>query len=170
MTSEEINLEPFTDKDFAMLISWIESERDLIQFAGPIFKFPLTNEQLSEYLADKNRYPFKITYKKDDVIIGHCEAYRIDNETIRLSRILIGNKTYRGRGLGRLATYKLINWCMDTFKPKIIDLNVYDFNAVAIKCYESLGFVKSGEIKITNFGNETWKSERMILETDKLNK
>ncbi len=60
---QEIFLHEFTHKDFENLISWVNNEKELIQFAGPIFSFPLTKEQLNDYLKDPNRYPFKIVLK-----------------------------------------------------------------------------------------------------------
>ena len=45
-----IRLEPFTNNDFLRLINWMCSERELVQFAGPIFSYPLTENQLAEYL------------------------------------------------------------------------------------------------------------------------
>jgi len=48
-----IKLEPFTSKDFLRLINWMDSERELVQFAGPIFSYPLTENQLTEYILIK---------------------------------------------------------------------------------------------------------------------
>ncbi len=48
----------FEQEVYANLISWIHSEEDLMQFAGPAFSFPLTNEQLASSLSDKNRFAF----------------------------------------------------------------------------------------------------------------
>ncbi len=48
-------------------------------------------------------------------------------------------------------------------KESSIDLNVYDFNIVAISCYEKLGFLKTQEIQLTEFKGEIWKSIRMNL-------
>lgn len=165
----EIKLQQFTDKDFDNLISWIDNENELIQFAGPIFKFPLTIEQLNDYLKDPNRHPFKIFIDSTNLAIGHCEAYKTSNDTVRLCRIIIGNKSYRGKGLGYKATQKLIKWCIDNLNPKRIDLNVYDFNTAAIKCYEKIGFKKTIDTKITTFKKQNWTSIRMSLDVKKQN-
>lgn len=161
---QEIFLHEFTDKDFETLISWVDNEKELIQFAGPIFNFPLTKEQLNDYLKDPNRYPFKIVLKSSNLAIGHCEAYKTSYDNVRLCRIIIGNKNYRGQGLGYEATLKLIKWCIDNLKPRTIDLNVYDFNTAAIKCYEKLGFKKTNEEKITEFCSEKWTAIRMTFQ------
>jgi RimJ/RimL family protein N-acetyltransferase len=160
----EIILQQFTDQDFENFISWVDNQNELIQFAGPIFQFPLTIEQLNDYLIDPNRHPFKIVLSSSNLAIGHCEAYRISNDSVRLCRILIGNKSYRGQGLGYKATQRLIEWCVNNLKPKTIDLNVYDFNTTAIKCYEKIGFNKTIDTKKTINKGEIWTSIRMILD------
>lgn len=160
--TETIKLEKFTRDDFKNLISWIDNEKELVQFAGPIFTFPLTVEQLNDYLNDTHRYPFKIVLTDSNTTIGHCEAYQTDIDNVRLCRIIIGDKNYRGKGLGYAATAMLVNWCIDNLNIKTIDLNVYEFNSPAIKCYEKLGFQKTNEKKITELKSETWVSIRMI--------
>ena len=54
-----IRLKPFTARDFLRLINWMDSERELVQFAGPTFSFPLTEKQLSEYCSNKDIVPKK---------------------------------------------------------------------------------------------------------------
>ena len=95
-----IKLEPFTENDFENLISWITSERELVQFAGPIFSYPLTKNQLNDYLTKEDLIPKKIVDIESGEVIGHCELNFL-NEFPRLARILIGNKKYRGKGLGK---------------------------------------------------------------------
>jgi len=53
-----IKLEQFDETDFDRLISWVDSEEFMLQFAGPIFTFPLTIDQLESYISDKNRFAF----------------------------------------------------------------------------------------------------------------
>lgn len=163
LTCKEITLEYFTSQDIDRLIAWINNEKELIQFAGPIFQFPLTREQLENYLKDRNRTAFKIIHNESGNVIGHCEAYAINTNTVRLCRILLGDKTYRGKGLGLTATSELVKWCLKSLKAKNIDLNVYDFNTVAINCYKKLGFEETQEIQETKYKGETWKSIRMRL-------
>ena len=46
-----LKLEPFTTNDFSRLIGWIDTERELIQFAGDLFTYPLSENQLHAYLS-----------------------------------------------------------------------------------------------------------------------
>lgn len=163
MARKEISLEFFTAQDIDRLISWVSNERDLLQFAGPIFQFPLTREQLEDYLNDKNRYVFNIVQNPTNKVIGHCEAFTTDKNSVKLCRILIADQSYRGKGFGFSATRELMEWCFTNLKVKSFELNVYDFNIAAIKCYEKLGFLKTQEVQIMEFKGEIWKSVRMIL-------
>ena len=66
-----ITLQAFTPDDFECLKSWIDSEATLMQFAGPIFRYPLTDEQLHTYLAEPQRRAFKALYHQQ--VIGQAE-------------------------------------------------------------------------------------------------
>lgn len=162
MSQDTLRLEPFTEHDFAILIGWISNERDLLQFAGPVFEFPLNGEQLKVYVTDKKRYPFKIVFNQNNEVIGHCEAYKADEETIRICRIIIGKQAWRGKGLGYEAVAQLMQWCMEYHHPKTIELNVFDFNIAAIRCYEKLGFELTDEKKTSHLNNEVWTAVKMV--------
>ena len=45
-----IELKPFTENDFEIFKAWAANAEELFQFAGPVFSFPLTDEQLRNYL------------------------------------------------------------------------------------------------------------------------
>ena len=66
-----ISLENFSENDFEKLISWIKSEEELIQFAGSIFNFPLTKEQLEKYIKIPEVNAYKLIY--NNIHIGHAE-------------------------------------------------------------------------------------------------
>ncbi len=157
-----ITLEPFSEEDFIRLISWVENEEDLIQFAGSIFMYPLTQEQLDKYIKENNRKVFRIRSIATDEIIGHCEL-NYQEETPKLSRILIGPKAERSKGLGKYIVQEMIRRIMSDPEVNAVGLNVFDWNAGAIKCYERQGFViQANKDKIMNVGNKTWRSVYML--------
>ena len=161
---QDIRLEKFSETDFDTLISWVKDEKELIQFAGPIFSFPLTKEQLHNYLADTKRHAFKIIHNDTNTTIGHCEAYKTDKQNSRLCRILIGDKNFRGKGYGTLLTRILTKWTFDNLQANFVDLNVYDFNTFAIKSYESVGFkITAINEMTTQVNNENWTSYKMTV-------
>nr|WKN37582.1 GNAT family N-acetyltransferase [Tunicatimonas sp. TK19036] len=135
-----IALQKFTPVNFARLKSWVASEALLIQFAGPIFHYPLTDEQLLAYLANPNRHPFTVMYHGRP--IGHAEVTLLENNSARLCRILIGETENRGKGLGEQIIRALVALCWNHFHVQEIELNVYEWNTGAIRCYEKAGFAK----------------------------
>ncbi len=50
-----VELQYFERSDFQQLINWIDSPEFLLQWGGPNFSFPLTEEQLENYLIDANK-------------------------------------------------------------------------------------------------------------------
>ena len=50
-----IKFEYFEEKDFDLLINWINSPELLVKWAGTDFNYPLDEEQLKEYIKDTNK-------------------------------------------------------------------------------------------------------------------
>ena len=164
MDNQDIRLEPFCETDFDTLISWVTNEKELVQFAGPVFTFPLTKEQLYHYLTDTKRYAFKVIHTDSNLVIGHCEVYMMNEQSSKLCRILIGDKSFRGKGYGTLLTQLLTEWTFDNMQVNFVDLNVYDFNTYAIRAYENAGFKKTAiNEATTRVSNEHWTSYKMTV-------
>ncbi len=158
-----IKLEPFTRLDFNRLISWIDSEEDLIQFAGPALTFPLTEDQLYKYLENQNTNAYKIVELSSQKVIGHCEIY-LSETSAKLCRILIGDKSFRGKGFGFDAVNLMLYKCFNEFNYSLVELNVYDWNIGAIKCYEKAGFVVNPKkSKTIEVNNKIWTSINMFI-------
>ena len=134
-----IELRPFTENDFTTFKSWIHNEEELFQFAGPIFTYPLTDEQLSDYIKLTDKRPLKVVLKSTNETIGHCEL-NFENGNNRLSRILVGNKEFRGKKIGEQIVSKMVDLLFKDPEINEIDLNTFDWNKGAIKCYEKVGF------------------------------
>jgi RimJ/RimL family protein N-acetyltransferase len=159
-----INLEKFVRQDYDTLISWIDSKEMLMQFAGPGFTFPLTTEQLDMSLSDQKRFAFKVTETQSKSMVGYGEIY-LKETTVFLGRIIIGEKKLRGQGIGLLIVNQLTAYALKNFPITNIELNVFDWNISAIKCYEKAGFVINPyRISERKVNGETWTVLRMVLE------
>ena len=166
-----IKLEPFTQNDFTRLISWIDSEELLFQFAGLIFKFPLTSEQLENYLKDKNRQAFKVIEQENDTTIGHAEIYFTDKSNAKLCRILIGDSEFLEKRLCNKITNKLLDIAFSTAGINSVELNVFEWNLSAIKCYKSVGFkTEKRKSNITEVNGKFWKLKNMKISKEEWNK
>ena len=134
-----IKLSKLTSSDFETFKSWINSEEELFQFAGTMFTYPLTDDQLTKYINDPQRKAFKAIQEPSQEIIGHVEL-NLENKTPRLSRLIIGNKAYRGKKYGKKIILKLLEMAFIKYDTPFVDVNVYDWNITAMKSYQSVGF------------------------------
>ncbi|MBV8328263.1 GNAT family protein [Chryseobacterium sp.] len=158
-----IELLPFTIDDAKELISNIRDYRILLQFAGPAYHFPLTEEQLQADISDGNRTLFKIIDQENKNTIGHAQLFLKEN-TFLLGRILIWDENNRGKGYGKKVVQKLLEYGFSRFDKEIAELNVYDWNGGAIKCYKKVGFTIDPEVKSeVRIEEETWLSINMKI-------
>ena len=157
-----LKLEPFTQDDFSKLIGWIDTKRELVQFAGDLFTYPLSEDQLHAYLSQEKLVAKKIIHIESGEVIGHCELNFL-NEYPRLSRILIGNKQNRGLGYGA----KIIRLMIDAIQKEIpsgqVELRVFGYNTNAIKLYEKEGFViqEKQTLQFQYTDDESWTNYYM---------
>lgn len=159
-----IHLENFAEQDFGRLIEWVDSEESLVQFAGPIFSYPLTPAQLSIYLQDPNRKAFKVRDNESGKIIGHAELYLTSEDSVKICRVLIGEENFRGKGLGRQIVRSLIDKAFQYTSVRRIELNVYDWNKQAIQCYLQEGFqIQDSPANTIQVKGKVWYSLKMTL-------
>jgi RimJ/RimL family protein N-acetyltransferase len=134
-----------------------------MQFAGPEFIFPLTEEQIEKSLSDKNRIAFRVLNRNTDFTIGHCEIY-FKEDFANLGRILIMDESQRGKGIGEQIVRLLLEFISENSPQKRVELNVFDFNIGAVKCYEKVGFVVNPDKKfVREMDDETWTALNMVL-------
>ena len=139
-----IRLEKFGKHDYPNLIRWIDSEEVLVQIAGRQMSFPVTEEQLNLSQADKNRNAFSIIDIETGKSIGHCELYLLENSA-KIDRLIIGDSSMKGKGLCGQIIKLLLDYGFNNLNQSTIELNVFDWNKVAIRCYEKSGFRKNPE-------------------------
>ncbi|MBG9546288.1 GNAT family N-acetyltransferase [Cytobacillus firmus] len=163
-----LKLEPFTEKDFDLLISWISTPELMVQWSGAHFKFPLDHEQLAKYIRSGNLetssdYICKVI--ANDEIIGHISLGRVDrvNESARIGKVFI-HPAARGKGYASEMIHQILNLAFQELKLNRVSLGVFDFNLPAIKIYEQAGFQKEGLLRQTNkVKNDYWSLIEMSI-------
>lgn len=159
-----IKLKSFKIKDWKYIEKWIPNESELIQFAGSIFSFPIDQNQVRNYLADSNRTVFRVEADNGQTV-GIAEISMQTNTVAKLARILIGEKSMRGKGVGTTLIKKLNEYAFYNLKAKSVILNVYSWNVGAIKCYEKVGFLRTSKpITYEQVGNEKWETMEMEIQ------
>ncbi len=156
-----IVLKPFELADLSQLNQWIKDERQLLQFAGDYFTFPLNYQQIRKYLFDGNRFAFQVIHQGNP--IGHAEIYKENSRQARLCRMLISD-LIRGKGLGKEIVKMLLYKCFSELVTESVHLHVFDWNIAAIKCYEKCGFqITPYQTTIIHLQNEIWKTIHMTI-------
>jgi RimJ/RimL family protein N-acetyltransferase len=159
-----IHLESFSGKDFGLLKTWAANQEELSQFAGTRFVYPLTDEQLLDYLNDPFVHAYKILDDESNNAIGHGEIYIAEDRIPKLCRIIIGDKSFRGKGLGIIIVNELLKLAFKITDSETAELNVYDWNTSAFKCYRNCGFIVNPQKQKTVFVNgKEWVSINMVI-------
>jgi len=162
-TLKMIRLEKFDQACYNTLISWIDSAEALMQFAGPGFTFPLTGSQLDRSLSDPNRFAFSVVDRNNEKPVGHAEIY-LTSESAYLGKILIGDPNERGKGLGKQIVSSLLDHAFGVLAQNEVQLNVFDWNLAAIKCYEKAGFRFNPDKKLERMVNgQVWIALSMTI-------
>lgn len=170
-----IKLEKFEISDVQTLASWIPDKEFLLQWGGPAYTFPLTDEQLRAEIGLMSSEPPKslmFTAKIVDTneVVGHIQLLGIDlvNMSARIGRVLVGNKNLRNKGIGVKMVNEILHIAFETLKLHRVDLGVFDFNKSAIACYEKAGFKIEGTLRdFRKINDEYWSLINMsILEEE----
>jgi len=144
-----VRLASFTRADFPRLLAWAVSPEFLMQWAGPLFRWPLDEAQLEAYLAPTHLDPPpRIIWRAEDlsgVPVGHLELNMIDRDhrSAVLARVLV-EPARRGQGFGRAMIAPALDVAFGDLRLHRVELRVFDFNVSALRCYDSLGFVREG--------------------------
>lgn len=143
-----IRLEKFTEDDFEQFISWMDTEKFMYQFGGASFTFPVTVEQLNNYIVDTAHRIYRVVDATTDRVIGHASIshHNVKNRSARLCRILIDTEN-RSKGYGQQLIQALLKICFEEMELHRVDLGVMEFNKAAIRCYQSCGFKIEGTMR-----------------------
>ena len=98
-------------------------------------------EWIRKVLVRTNEMRFAICLTETNEYIGNVQLTDINSYQAQF-HIFIGNKQYWGKGIGAIATRKMINYGFDELKLQSVYLFVNEENVPAIKAYEKAGFRK----------------------------
>lgn len=160
-----IRLVPFNESDFGQLISWVDSKELLVTIAGTDFTFPLTSSQLLTYLQEEKSRSFNVVDAFKNKTIGHAEILLKEDGLCKIDKLLIGDKSNRGRGIGQAIINSLLRYSFENLEATRVELNVFDWNVGGIKCYEKCGFVRNlGKAQVFEMDGNTWTAFNMTID------
>ncbi|MES2504356.1 MAG: GNAT family N-acetyltransferase [Myxococcota bacterium] len=144
----EINLRFLEKKDDQKVQKWLQDPYVLnltFVISGPERRaiLPFDQKMMDQYihalLVDKTRKTFAIEVDREHV--GNVGLKEINLETKRAELFIeIGEEKYRGLGVGKAAMAILLDHAAYALGLVEICLEVLEFNHVALKLYQQLGF------------------------------
>ena len=134
----QLRLVEFQPGHFEQLINWIPDEDFLLLWGGPLYRWPLTVEQLQRHLAADDVTPLLLL--DGEQAVGFCELIRESSAQYRLCRVLIGSPSSRGRGLGKRLLELVLDYARREFSASRFSLHVFADNHAAIRCYQAFQF------------------------------
>ncbi|MCC7206041.1 MAG: GNAT family N-acetyltransferase [Anaerolineae bacterium] len=159
-----IILTPFQRSDFDRLISWIGSKALLATIAGTEWTYPLTAGQLEIYLNNPRSHSFNIVDEEQNTTVGHAEIFLNDDGTCKIDKVIIGDPAHRGKGLCQQAMKALLAFAFTRLPVHTAELNVFDWNSTAIRCYEKVGFtVNPTKTQTFDVDDQKWIAWNMSI-------
>lgn len=143
----EIYLRPLQKGD--AYTSWLwRNDPDVWTYTGSKPDRYITKEIEYEWicraLSDGNSKRYAICQSDDHEHIGNIQLTDINNNKAQL-HIFIGNKNYWGKGIGTLATKKILDIAFYEMLLNEVYLSVNSKNRAAISCYIKNGFLTQDE-------------------------
>ena len=158
-----ITLTSFQREDFDRLIRWIDNPELLITIAGYVWSYPLTVDQLQQYLDDAKSYSFNIVETPQDIVVGHAEIILANDGTCKIDKLFV-DPSHRGKGFCPKVINRLLTYAFDSLPVHTVELNVFDWNTAGVRCYERSGFSFNPEKKqLFPLGDETWTALNMSI-------
>lgn len=157
MEKPDIYLREITKDDTSLILKWRNSEFVKNNF---VIREQFTEEGQKKWMDDVIAKGKAVQYiiLNDNLPIG--SVYIRDIDHIHKNGefgIFIGEKEALGKGLGFLATKKILKIAFERLHLHRVYLRVFPDNISAIKSYEKAGFVKEGLLKDTVFVDGEFK-------------
>ncbi len=162
-----IRLEPMTADDLGILQAWVHTPQLLTAWCGRTFEYPLTRPQLEAFLDSAGGDPpEKTAWKAVDghnSVLGFAAVLQFDRQAGMASLgLVLVDPERRGEGLAGVMLEALLARLFGELGLHRVQLNVYDFNTAAIRCYEKAGFVREGLRRETTCVDGTWWNAWMM--------
>lgn len=147
LVGAKVYLSPPTPEDADLWAIW-DNDLEIALPLGDEAYLSLSLESEQNHLAEDLRLQrpvFSIIDLANDELIGRCMLFAIDPLNRRaMLGIVIGEKSYWGRGYGQDALRLLLDYGFNLLNLNTISLGVFTFNERAIQAYRKVGFREIG--------------------------
>ena len=155
------------DKDFEVISTWITDARTHAMWCANLTAFPLQRDCFDKLLSDiGERFgdrPFVV--EDDEANVEGFLCFSI-NQTINegMFKFIMVDPNKRGRGLGKQMLGMAVSYFFEKTGADAIQLNVFDENPRAKRCYEGAGFSeRKTDPGAFRYGDEAWGRCNMVI-------
>lgn len=153
---DRIVLREYRLEDIIPMRGWV-NDPEIVDLLSDIFLYPQTMNETESYLnsvleKEGDHRGFVIAHKDTDVYIGQIDLFRFDwkNRTAEMG-IVIGDKELQGQGYGTEAIGIMLQFVFERLGLNRLQLEVYEYNEAAIRCYLKCGFQEEGRLRERHF-------------------
>jgi ribosomal protein S18 acetylase RimI-like enzyme len=126
--------------DYDAIIRLINSPDELF-YVYPNGEFPFTLDQLRS-LAETRKHLTVVV--KDEEVIGFANLYQVEPPaSVCIGNIIVA-RNYRGRGVGRILVYHMMQKAFELHGVAEVRLSVFSDNVPALLLYAGMGFEPYG--------------------------
>lgn len=163
-----MRIRPFIEnKDYAYLEKWIDDEKIHALWCANRLPYPLTRENLRAFLekaeADWTGSAYVATEDDGTVIGFFCYSVNTETNTGFLTFVIVdGHK--RGTGCGSAMIQLALRYAFVATGADSVQLNVFEENTTAIRCYEKAGFeIRAIDKNVFPYKGEQWSRCNMAV-------
>ena len=155
----ECSLRIVEENDLKLIKNWVNNP-NVNDYIRP--RTPLTYEEIKKryfsFPSEMKNIHFIIeTEDKIPIGVASLKNLHFVNKRAEFS-IFIGEDKYRGKGYGKCATKKTLEFAFIKLNIYKVFLEVYEFNEKAVELYKKLGFQIEGRLRSHSFKNGKYRN------------
>lgn len=161
-----MRLRPYNKaKDFEYIQKWVSDARTHALWCAKLLPYPFTAKEFHAFL-EKGETEWGdcgyIFMDEDCGPIGFCIFNINEKQNFGFAKFVVLDNTLRGRGYGTQLMSLLLQYAYEIAGVEEVQINVFDCNIGAKKCYEKVGFrERSFEENVLEFEGESWGRYRL---------
>ncbi len=164
-----MRLRPYFGKlDYKYVEQWVNDERTHALWCAGLLPRPLTEEAMEAFLEKDGKEwdGFAYMATEDDGKPVGFFIYSVNaEENSGFLKFIVLNRELRGKGYGVQMIKLALKYAFDITGVKSVQLNVFQGNRAAMRCYEKAGLtVRRIDENAYQYGDEQWTRCNMVIE------
>lgn len=163
-----MRLRPYIpSKDYEYIQNWVTDARVHALWCANLIPYPMTANKLQDIL-EKDAQDWGgcayVATDDDGIPVGFFVlAVNVSSNSGFLKFVIVDNKL-RGKGYGTQMIKLMLEYAFDVTGVSSVQLNVFDTNDRAKKCYSNAGFIEDSiEVNAFTYKDESWGRCHMVI-------